>query len=207
MHFPIQGLSQTQKKFLPQGNGCTGALSGRSPGSLCQSQYEPKLSKLPFSPSPNPIPPFSLLTSLMLSFFEKLPLLCWSLSISKFFSPQCSWYVSFFFGCTNGVWKFLGQGSNLCHSSDNSGCLTHCATREVLDVSISFLIYRFSEALSFLLLILFFLDFTFEELDSLIRQAYLCKILQVIVSQSSEHVPLVVPIYKQCGIWNLEPYM
>ena len=30
------------------------------------------------------------------------------------------------------MWKFLGQGSNLCHSSDNSRSLTHWATREFL---------------------------------------------------------------------------
>ena len=37
----------------------------------------------------------------------------------------------------HGMWKFLGQGSNLCHglnqshSSDNAGSLTHWATREL----------------------------------------------------------------------------
>ena len=36
--------------------------------------------------------------------------------------------------CTHGVWKFLGQGSNpchscdLCHSHDNTRSLTRCAT-------------------------------------------------------------------------------
>ena len=33
-----------------------------------------------------------------------------SLSLSLFF----------FFGCTPGMWKFLGQGSNWSHSSDNT---------------------------------------------------------------------------------------
>ena len=27
--------------------------------------------------------------------------------------------------------KFLGQGLNLCHSSDNTGFLGHCATKEL----------------------------------------------------------------------------
>ena len=34
-------------------------------------------------------------------------------------------------GCTLGMWKFLGQGSNLRHSSDNPGSLTCWATREL----------------------------------------------------------------------------
>ena len=40
------------------------------------------------------------------------------------------------FGCTCGLWKFLGQKSNPCHGSDPSYCsdnarsLTTCATRE-----------------------------------------------------------------------------
>ena len=45
-------------------------------------------------------------------------------------------FILFFFGCTHGMWKFLGQGSNLCHSSDQGCCsddvgyLTRCATGE-----------------------------------------------------------------------------
>lgn len=44
----------------------------------------------------------------------------------------------FFFNHASGTWKFPGQstnlrlGSNLSHSSDNTGPLTHCATRELL---------------------------------------------------------------------------
>ena len=40
-----------------------------------------------------------------------------------------------------GMWKFPGQGSNLCHSSslgcssDHAGSLTHCTTRELLMVT------------------------------------------------------------------------
>ena len=30
----------------------------------------------------------------------------------------------FFFGCARGMWKFLGQGLNLGHSSDNAASLT-----------------------------------------------------------------------------------
>ena len=55
-----------------------------------------------------------------------------------------SFRIFFFFGwlvgcfvCTQGMQKFLGQGSNLRHScdlncySDNIGPLTHCGTREL----------------------------------------------------------------------------
>ena len=36
----------------------------------------------------------------------------------------------FLFFYAYSMWKFLGQGSNLCHSSDNGGSLTLSATRE-----------------------------------------------------------------------------
>lgn len=39
-------------------------------------------------------------------------------------------FLPFFFGCTCGMWKFLGQGSNPCHSSDNTGSLTRYAPHE-----------------------------------------------------------------------------
>ena len=45
-------------------------------------------------------------------------------------------FVCLFFGHLCGIWEFLGQGSNLCHSgnlshnSDNSGSLTCCTIRE-----------------------------------------------------------------------------
>ena len=35
-------------------------------------------------------------------------------------------------GCTGGMWKFPGQESNPCHSSNNARSLTHCATRKLL---------------------------------------------------------------------------
>ena len=38
----------------------------------------------------------------------------------------------FIFGCAHRMRKFLGQGMNLCHSSDNARSLTHQATRELL---------------------------------------------------------------------------
>ena len=44
-----------------------------------------------------------------------------------------------FFNHSLSMWKFLGQGSNLCHSnnlgccSDNTGSLTRCASREFLE--------------------------------------------------------------------------
>ena len=42
-----------------------------------------------------------------------------------------------FFGHAHSMWKFLGQGSNLCHGSDpsccsdNTGSLTYCSIREL----------------------------------------------------------------------------
>ena len=53
------------------------------------------------------------------------------------FSFLFSFPLFFSFGCTHGMWKFPGQGSNqhhssnLSHSSDNTGSLTHCVTREL----------------------------------------------------------------------------
>ena len=41
-------------------------------------------------------------------------------------------FWGFFFSCTHSMWKFPGQGYHLSHSSDNTGSLTHCATRELL---------------------------------------------------------------------------
>ena len=36
----------------------------------------------------------------------------------------CGGFVGFFlFGCAHSVWKFLGQGLNLRHSSDSAGSL------------------------------------------------------------------------------------
>ena len=51
------------------------------------------------------------------------------------------YFYSFLFGCTCGIWKFLGQGLNLyyssskSHCSDNDGSLTHWA-REKLQVRV-----------------------------------------------------------------------
>ena len=39
-------------------------------------------------------------------------------------------YTFFFFGCAHSMRKFLGQGSNLRHSSDNTGSLTCCTTMD-----------------------------------------------------------------------------
>ena len=39
--------------------------------------------------------------------------------------------IYFFFGCTCGMWKFLGQESNLHDGWSNAGFLTCCATREL----------------------------------------------------------------------------
>ena len=56
----------------------------------------------------------------------------------------------FIFGHAPDVWKFSGQGSNLCHSSDNTQSLTCCATREPLRqcflFSFSFFVFAISWA-------------------------------------------------------------
>ena len=50
---------------------------------------------------------------------------------------ECSIFNNFFFPCTPGMQKSLDQGSNPCHSSnqshssDHTGSLTHWATREL----------------------------------------------------------------------------
>ena len=46
--------------------------------------------------------------------------------------PQQHLLYSVVFGHAVGMWKFLGQELNLCHSSDNAVSLTHSATRELL---------------------------------------------------------------------------
>ena len=33
-------------------------------------------------------------------------------------------FFRIFFGCTHGMWKFPGQGSNPCHSNKNTKSLT-----------------------------------------------------------------------------------
>ena len=47
-------------------------------------------------------------------------LMLWKQTIMKSFL----FFFSFSFGCTRGMQKFLGQGSNLSHSSDNTESLT-----------------------------------------------------------------------------------
>ena len=46
----------------------------------------------------------------------------------------------FFFPCS--MWKFLGQGWNPNHSSDNAGFWIHWATRELLKAEVSFCLFR-----------------------------------------------------------------
>jgi len=45
-------------------------------------------------------------------------------------------YLFFFFSSTHDMWKFLDQGSNLCHNSNLGRCnaryLTYCTTRVLL---------------------------------------------------------------------------
>ena len=57
-----------------------------------------------------------------------------------FFFNMIFYLFIYFFGCTGGMWKFLGQGSNLHHSSklsccgDNAVSLMGYATRELLNM-------------------------------------------------------------------------
>ena len=62
--------------------------------------------------------------------------------VRAFFDPftsnlSVSSYLFIYFGCTCGMWKFLGLGTNPCHSSnsshcsDNTGSLTNCTAREL----------------------------------------------------------------------------
>ena len=61
-----------------------------------------------------------------------------NIQISVVFLPTVMYrfFFFFFFGHAHGMWKFLGQGSNLLHSSDpscyseNAGSLTHRTARE-----------------------------------------------------------------------------
>ena len=65
----------------------------------------------------------SFLPSLFLSF------------LPSFLSLSLSFFLSFLFGCTCCMWKFPGQGSNTCHSSnpsccsDNARSLAHWVTK------------------------------------------------------------------------------
>ena len=45
-------------------------------------------------------------------------------------------FFFFFFGCTPGIWKFLGQGSNPNHSCGSARSLTHSATAGTPPVTI-----------------------------------------------------------------------
>ena len=51
--------------------------------------------------------------------------------VYTFFNKLIFFHSFFFFGYTQGMWKFFGQrsnpshGSDLSHSSDNAGSLTH----------------------------------------------------------------------------------
>ena len=59
-------------------------------------------------------------------------------NMTKIVIRTFSFFFSLFFGCSHGMWRFLGQGSNLGHSSspdpcsDNARSLTHRATRKLL---------------------------------------------------------------------------
>ena len=58
------------------------------------------------------------------NWFESLAGILFSVATHSF--SQLPPYLFFFiyFACTHSMWKFPGQGSNLCHSSDNAESLT-----------------------------------------------------------------------------------
>ena len=47
----------------------------------------------------------------------------WLMYFTAYVPPEAT-LLFFFFGCTCGMWKFLGQGLNLSHGSDNAESLT-----------------------------------------------------------------------------------
>ena len=57
-----------------------------------------------------------------------LAALCCSCVINEQETNLCHFIL---FGCAQGMWKFLGQGLNLCHRSDHARSLTCWATREL----------------------------------------------------------------------------
>ena len=78
-----------------------------------------------------------------------------------FYSPMfCSFHCTDFFChcCAHGLWKFLGQTLNLCHSkdpsrcSDNAGYLTCWVTKQLQDFSL-LLLNIFLSILLFLMLL------------------------------------------------------
>ena len=83
---------------------------------------------------------FPSLEQILFSFVEKsLGIESWEWGIHEAatMSVEMLVFFFFFFGLACGMWKFLGQGLNLCHSSDLSCCsnngrsLTHCTSREL----------------------------------------------------------------------------
>ena len=58
--------------------------------------------------------------------FQPLPHLISEQHLKQLITKLLSLSLSlFFFGCICDMWKFPGQGLNRCHSSDNTGSLTH----------------------------------------------------------------------------------
>ena len=72
-------------------------------------------------------------------FSVALHVFCFLTTLKKwFYHPDINYFLydsKKIFGCIHGVWKFWGQGSNLCnssdpsHSGDNTRFLTHCARK------------------------------------------------------------------------------
>ena len=83
-------------------------------------------------------------------------------------------WFGFGFGYVHGMQK-LGQGSNLCHSSDNAGFLTHGATREFQgDLFVVFILTLYFHAIKtgiILIYLLFFIYFYFYFLSFAISRA------------------------------------
>ena len=78
-------------------------------------------------------------------------LLAYSAWILKgyFYEKSVTFITIIFFGCIYGICKFWDQRLNpshscdLCHSSDNAGSLTCCATRKLLTFIILFELWNY----------------------------------------------------------------
>ena len=84
--------------------------------------------------------------------FTFLKNLCLFSTVTLEDSTNITFLSFFFFGHIHGIQKFLGQGSNpghssnLSHSSDNTGSLTQCATREFPNLFFIFYFFLFMAA-------------------------------------------------------------
>ena len=97
------------------------------------------ISKLKCTSMRFPATLYLMLQPLLLKFPISLPLISFIVQlISIWNTVRLSFFFFLFFGHVHGMWKFLGQGLNLYHSSnprhsgDNTDSLSHWAIRELL---------------------------------------------------------------------------